>query len=288
VRIATFNILHGQTVTGAAEHTVAHFQSDVEGPHNAEPLCHAAVELDADVLGLQEVDVDQARSGLVHQPSAVATAIGAVDWRFVPTVIGTPGGLQGFRSSTRAERRADDRPPNQLTDSGQARYGIALLSRLPVVSWHQSVFEPAPMSLPLLVQTNGRPKMLRVRDEQRAALAAVIDGPFGQFTVATAHLSFVPGYNVRQLRKLRKWLAAFPRPLILIGDFNLPSPVPARTLKWTPLFRGPTFPSYKPRIQFDHVLVDGLSPRNLATAKVRAVSMPVSDHCALAADIELP
>ena len=40
----------------------------------------------------------------------------------------------------------------------------------------------------------------RAHDEPRVLLAAVVDAPFGRLTIATTHLSFVPGWNVWQLR----------------------------------------------------------------------------------------
>ena len=42
----------------------------------------------------------------------------------------------------------------------------------------------------------GPPRLVVVPDEPRVALAAVVEGPRGPFTVVTAHLSFVPGFNV--------------------------------------------------------------------------------------------
>jgi endonuclease/exonuclease/phosphatase family metal-dependent hydrolase len=103
------------------------------------------------------------------------------------------------------------------------------------------------------------------------------------------HLSFVPGYNVRQLRELRTWLAGMPRPLVLLGDLNLPGRIPARVTRWTQLARAATYPSYGPRVQFDHVLADGLTAAEAARAAptARAVRLGVSDHCALVVDLSL-
>ena len=49
------------------------------------------LEIDADVIGLQEVDRFQPRSGGVDQTAVVADALGAEHWRFVPALHGTPG-----------------------------------------------------------------------------------------------------------------------------------------------------------------------------------------------------
>jgi endonuclease/exonuclease/phosphatase family metal-dependent hydrolase len=46
-----------------------------------------------------------------------------------------------------------------------------------------------------------------------------------------------------------------------------------------------TYPTPRPRVQFDHVLADGLS--NEAVMRVAALPLAVSDHCALVVDIDL-
>jgi len=97
----------------------------------------------------------------------------------------------------------------------------------------------------------------------------------------------VPGYNIRQLRALRTWLAGLPRPLVVLGDFNLPGRLPARITGWTPLLRQATYPSMKPRVQLDHVLVDGMSARQLASAAAQVRILPVSDHAAVTVDLDL-
>jgi endonuclease/exonuclease/phosphatase family metal-dependent hydrolase len=124
-----------------------------------------------------------------------------------------------------------------------------------------------------------------IPDEPRIAMAAVVVGPSGPFSVVTAHLSFVPGYNGRQLRRIARWVEDLPRPLFLLGDFNLPGRLPARLTGYAPLAATPTYPSWKPKIQLDHVLADGLGPDRVRRVSVRTLA--VSDHCGLAVDVEL-
>lgn len=259
MRVATFNLLHGRSLT--------------HGGVDVEDLRAAARELDADVIGLQEVDRHQERSGVVDQTAEVAAALGAEHWRFVPAVSGTPGTLASWSL-----------PPD---DDGTAitgpMYGVGLVSRLPVRSWSVRRFGPAPVSMPLMVP--GSRGLTRVPDEPRAAVAAVLDGPAGPMTALTAHLSFVPGWNVAQLRALRTWAGSFPAPRLLLGDFNLPGAVPRLVTRWTQLARVATYPSWRPRVQFDHVLADGIS--EAAVHDVRAPRLPVSDHTALVVDLRL-
>ncbi len=305
VRLATYNLLHGMSVLGGVPEPQRDSSGRIVGPplvRDDLALRAAVAQLDADVIGLQEVDVDQPRSGHAHQVRSVAEALDAAHWRFAPSVAGTPG-EEGWthagethehasnpqaRTVVQQRRRRDrlDGEPSELRPVGPL-YGVGMVSRLPVLEWRTTRFAPAPWSLPLLIPGQPRPRWVSVADEPRAAIAAVIEGPGGPFTVATAHLSFVPGYNVRQLRELRKWLAGLPRPLVLLGDFNLPGRLPARITGWHSLVRAATYPSMKPRAQLDHVLADGFTPALLASAHAEVHLLPVSDHAAVSVDLDL-
>ena len=137
--------------------------------------------------------------------------------------------------------------------------------------------------MPLLVP--GEKGLPRIPDEPRVALAAVLEGPRGPMTVVTAHLSFVPGWNIAQLRALTRWARTFPGPRLLTGDLNLPGALPGLVSRWRQLARVATYPSYRPRVQFDHVLADGIAQG--AVQNRQALRLPVSDHCALVVDLTL-
>ena len=64
--------------------------------------------------------------------------------------------------------------------------------------------------------------MIWLQDEPRVGVVAVVETPRGPVTVATTHLSFVPGRNGAQLRTLTAAMARLPGPRVLLGDFNLP------------------------------------------------------------------
>lgn len=263
VRLATANLLHGMRLgTGSCE---------------ADDLVEAGRLLDSDVVGLQEVDRRQDRSGGVDQTALLAEALGAMWWRFVPAVHGTPG--EAWVPATGTEAGESDGPT----------YGVALLSRWPVRRWWVRRFDAAPVALPLLVPQSPRPRVMRVGDEPRVAVAALVDGPAGPFTAVTCHLSFVPGVNVRQLRAITRWAESLAPPVVLLGDLNLPGRLPALLTRWPSLARTATYPSYAPRVQFDHVLGLGLDPSVVAdaAASAQAVRLPVSDHCALTVTVPL-
>jgi endonuclease/exonuclease/phosphatase family metal-dependent hydrolase len=105
----------------------------------------------------------------------------------------------------------------------------------------------------------------------------------GQLCVICTHLSFSPSQAVRQLRRLVAWSAALPRPLVLLGDLNLPGTLPARLTGWRPLVRAATYPSSRPRLQLDHALGDG--DVHVTAADTRPVAG--SDHRAPVLDLLL-
>ena len=253
-----------------------------------------------DVIALQEVDRHQPRTGGIDQARIVAELIGAKYWRFVPSVRGTPG-IASEGASWVPATADDDLPADESEPLGRAaekrvaeagpRYGIALISRYPVRNWRVRRFPPAPVSLPLMAPTaSGRPKAVRVPDEPRSAVSGIVELPYADVTVATAHLTFVPGYNARQLTELRSFLAGQPRPMILLGDFNTPGRIPGLVTGWQQVARHPTYPVMRPRVQFDHIMADGWTVEALAEARAsaRVIPLPVSDHCALMADFPEP
>ncbi len=253
----TFNLLSGRSVD--------------DGLVVPDRLRAAIAAIDVDVLALQEVDRGQDRSAGVDQLAVAATALGAVAGAFAPTLHGVPG-------PGRAWQVASGEPVVwPAADPGGPSYGVGLVSRLPVSAWHVLRFPAARGFLPLPVPgPSGRPRLLLVPEEPRVALAAVVRTPDGPVTVVSTHLSFVPLAAVRQLRAVARWARAMPGPRLLLGDLNLPGPLPARLTGWARLGRAPTFPSPAPRLQLDHALGHGW-PGGVV-AEVTTPPAPLSDH----------
>jgi endonuclease/exonuclease/phosphatase family metal-dependent hydrolase len=259
IRLGSFNLLSGRSLSDGS----------IETRH----LVDAVTELDVDLLAVQEVDRFQPRSGGVDQAALIAQTLRALDYRFVPTVNGTPGDPDWTPSGS-----SDAVPQTSLP-----QFGVALISRLPVARWHVLRLRPAPGRFPLLIP--GRPpRVLWLNDEPRAVIAAVLERP--QVTIACTHLSFVPFANLRQLLTVRRWLASLPGPQLLLGDLNLPAAAVRRITRWTPLVSAPTFPSPWPRLQLDPVLAAGLPAGSRAAGRVRR--LPISDHRAVLVDLDLP
>ncbi|WP_280695287.1 endonuclease/exonuclease/phosphatase family protein [Kitasatospora sp. GP82] len=221
LRIATFNLLHGQPL--AADGSPLPYP-----PEAADPLGEAIAGLGADVLALQEVDRYQERSGLVDQTAAAAKAMGAADWRFAAALHGRPAPVAGWLPNPAVPGLQVYGPTALETATDLPSYGTALLTRLPVQHWRARRFAPAPFGLPLRVA--GRRGLTPVPDEPRAALAAVLEGERGPFTVVATHLSFVPGWNMAQLAAIRRWIADLPKPYLVLGDFNLIGAMPRTVL----------------------------------------------------------
>ncbi len=273
-RVATFNLLHGQRIAAPGEPSPGE-PADANGPADPADLVKAAQSLNADILGLQEVDRLQERSGGVDQVELMAEAIGSPHWRFAPALHGTPGVDAAWTPATAEDGRTTVGPT----------YGIGMVSRWPVRRWWVRRFSAAPFSLPLLVPGTPKPQLLRIPDEPRLALAALVDSPAGTFTAVTCHLSFVPGYNWKQLRDIARWVARMPAPVLVLGDLNLPGALPRAATGWTSLAQLRTYPAQNPRVQFDHVLGLGVEPADVLDA--RATRMDISDHCALVVDLAL-
>jgi endonuclease/exonuclease/phosphatase family metal-dependent hydrolase len=251
MRVATFNILHGRSLTDD-QVDEATFAAAIHG-------------LDVDVLALQEVDRNQPRSRRLDLTAVAAEAMGARDHRFVAALTGVPG-------ATWVAATGEEQPD-------AATYGVALLSRYPVSAW-QIVRLPV-LRAPSPMWFRGRRLPTLVRDEPRVAVAAQVETPKGTISVANTHLSFVPWWNGRQLRALVSALATAVRPLVLMGDLNMGSDRAAALTRMSAAGSHLTFPVDEPREQLDHILFEG----EVRAASSSAPRLALSDHRALVAEL---
>ena len=251
MRVATFNLLSGK--------------SPDDNLVREDRLVDAIKTLDADILGLQEVDFGQPRSAGLDLTAIVAEAMGAVAARFEPTLIGEPADPW---------RRAHPGDPHV------SAYGIAIVSRFPVREWHAIRLPYTPMHAPIVLPGTG--EVIFTRDEPRLALAAVLDTPAGPLSVVNTHLSFLPGWNVRQLRRLVHAVDDLGARAIIMGDLNMPGRLPTVVSRWRPAVTACTWPAHRPVVQLDHILVSPGGPDVTGGATIR---LPLSDHVAMYADL---
>jgi len=167
MRLTSWNLLHGLDV-----------------PSSSQPRLKSAIDaLESDVIGLQEVDYLQERSRNENQVALIAAAMGTDYWAFAPSIIGPPDGR--WRSL-----QADD--PTIITASGDLTlpgYGIGIVSKIPVRSWHRMELPASRLGKPMKLWANGKRRWRYVHDHPRCALAAVLEN---DWLIVNTHLSFVP------------------------------------------------------------------------------------------------
>ena len=161
-------------------------------------LAAAAADLGSDVIAIQEVDHGLARSNNSFQTRDIAIAMSAKNWAFAPAIIGSPEGKWEKANN----EIATNQKSTSVIDSGS--YGIGIASKISVVKWHRLNLGRSIIGMPLLIPDTetGKAKAIYIKDEPRLAIAAQLENGW---TVINTHLSFVPGVNVFQLSKLKKW-----------------------------------------------------------------------------------
>ena len=264
MKVTSWNLLHGMTIPPKSG-------DDFAG------LAAAAADLGSDVIAIQEVDHGLARSNNAFQTRDIAIAMGAKNWAFAPSVIGSPEG--------KWEKANNDIATNQKStseiDSGS--YGIGIVSKISVIKWHRLNLGRSLVGMPLLIPNTdtGKPKAIYIKDEPRLAIAAQLENGW---TVINTHLSFVPGMNLFQLKKLKKWADTFGEKVLLMGDFNLPGSIPAMGSKWQSLILQNTYPSWLPKVQFDYILSKGVALKDVI--QVPTTKSSISDHLPLTIEID--
>ena len=236
--------------------------------------------LKSDVIGLQEVDYFLSRSGSHNQVGNVATMMTAAHWAFAPSLMGSPD------EDWRNPNASDEKVVTNTSDVASPGYGIGMVSKIPVVSWHRLDLKGSPVGVLMTFPVDGKMKRFYVRDHPRSALGAVLDNGW---LVINTHLSFVPFFNFFQLLKIKHWANTLnitdKSKIIIMGDLNIPFAIFVRGFKWRSLATQRTFPSWYPRVQIDFFLYQKLHP-----ADVRHIQYPhsgMSDHLPLQIEVEV-
>ncbi|MFA5919354.1 MAG: endonuclease/exonuclease/phosphatase family protein, partial [Candidatus Nanopelagicaceae bacterium] len=255
MRLTSWNLLHGLATPLTCG------QENAPSGSPAEPntlLASALRTLNPDLLGLQEMDFRLARSADSNQVATIAAMMDAEHWAFAPSVIGSPD--ENWRGTT----DADARIITNKNPIGLSGYGIGVVSKIPIRSWHRLELPAAPIGVLMTLPRDGKLKKIYVRDHPRSALAAELENGW---LIINTHLSFVPVFNYLQLQKIKRWAKRLPvtdkSKIIILGDLNLPYSILVRGLHWNSLVKERTFPTWKPRVQIDYFLSQKISPEDV-------------------------
>ena len=278
MRVTSWNLLHGMAIPPSNDLAADQIK-----------LGEAIEAIAADVIGIQEVDEQLARSGNASQTAVVAEAMRTKHWGFAPVMVGAPGEKWRKLNSLDAKIITTDNIASNRQSNVDGNYGIGIVSRIPVVSWDRLELGNSPFGMPLVIPTESKTgkqsiKMVYVADEPRVALAATLDNGW---TIINTHLSFVPIVNYRQLRKIKKWAAELAAKhgtqTLIIGDMNLPKGLPAVASRWNSLVEQNSYPSWGGKVQFDYILSDSLKPDQYEA--LPTLNTGVSDHLPVRVDI---
>jgi endonuclease/exonuclease/phosphatase family metal-dependent hydrolase len=237
LRIATFNIRHGAP------------RASYRGL--PDKLADACAGFNANVLGLQEVDVGVPRSQHADLAKVVAEACGMAYY------------------FAKARQHA-----------GRGQYGNAVLVRgsihdvevVPLAGDHRHTI------------TIGALRFKPLREPRNVIIATVNVGGH-RLSIGTGHLATDSSARPTQLSEAAARLAARPAPRVLFGDFNIPWRQAAELLQpYRVKLAEQALSRPDPVLQtgIDHVAVDGVTVEHVETRW-----LPVSDHRAKIAEVVL-
>jgi endonuclease/exonuclease/phosphatase family metal-dependent hydrolase len=275
MRVISWNLLHGQKIPPTNSQD---WQAELVSAAK-----RVADELQPNFIALQEVDYFQSRSDLTNQTKLVAQSMQLKYWAYLPTLIGTPGekwrSVKDLKNSIITESSLDKDP--------KASYGIALATNWPIKKLYVKKLGRSIVGMPLLIpKDNGKGvRFIYVKDEPRVALIAELENGY---TIATTHLSFVPGVNIFQLNKLSSYLKKLPGLALLTGDLNLPANLPSKLSGFKSLISQATYPSWKPKIQFDYIMLRKSELKSISSIKpIKSTATGISDHTPLGVEIQI-
>ena len=275
MRVISWNLLHGQKIPPTNSQD---WQAEVVGAAKK-----VDDELQPNFIALQEVDYFQTRSNLTNQTKLVAESMQLKYWAYLPTLIGTPGekwrSVKDLKNSIITESSIDKNP--------KASYGIALATNWPIKKLYVKKLGRSIVGMPLLIpKDDGKGvRFIFVKDEPRVALIAELENGY---TIATTHLSFVPGVNVFQLNKLSSYLKKLPGLALLTGDLNLPANLPSKLSGFRSLISQATYPSWKPKIQFDYIMLRKSELKSVSSVKpIKSTATGISDHTPIGVEIQI-
>ena len=270
MRVISWNLLHGQVIPPLAEQD---WQQNL-----ITSAKDVAKHFQPDFISLQEVDYLQPRSGNINQTKLIAESMGLKYWYYLPALLGTPG--------SRWQKVKNLEPgiisQNTNNPSPNTSYGIGFATSVPIKKIYTKALGRSIIGMPLLIpKDNGKgARFIYVKDEPRVALIAELENGL---TIATTHLSFVPFVNVFQLNRLIIALKKLSGVPVLVGDLNLPANIPSKLSGFKSVISQSTYPSWKPKIQFDYIMV--ANNQEVQATPLSTIKPNISDHVPIGAEL---
>lgn len=271
MRVISWNLLHGQVIPPLAEQD---WQQNL-----ITSAKDVAKHFQPDFISLQEVDYLQPRSGNINQTKLIAESMGLKYWYYLPALLGTPG--------SRWQKVKNLEPgiisQNTNNPSPNTSYGIGFATSVPVKKIYTKALGRSIIGMPLLIpKENGKGgRFIYVKDEPRVALIAELENGL---TIATTHLSFVPFVNVFQLNRLIIALKKLSGVPVLVGDLNLPANIPSKLSGFKSVISQSTYPSWKPKIQFDYIMV--ANNQEVQATPFSTIKPDISDHVPIGVELK--
>ena len=270
MRVISWNLLHGQVIPPLAEQD---WQQNL-----ITSAKDVAKHFQPDFISLQEVDYLQPRSGNINQTKLIAESMGLKYWYYLPALLGTPG------SRWKKVKNLEPGIISQNTNnpSPNTSYGIGFATSVPIKKIYTKALGRSIIGMPLLIpKDNGKgARFIYVKDEPRVALIAELENGL---TIATTHLSFVPFVNVFQLNRLIIALKKLSGVPVLVGDLNLPANIPSKLSGFKSVISQSTYPSWKPKIQFDYIMV--ANNQEVQATPLSTIKPDISDHVPIGAEL---
>jgi len=270
MRVISWNLLHGQVIPPLAEQD---WQQNLISSAK-----DVAKHFQPDFISLQEVDYLQPRSGNINQTKLIAESMGLKYWYYLPALLGTPG--------SRWQKVKNLEPgiisQNTNNPSPNTSYGIGFATSVPIKKIYTKALGRSIIGMPLLIpKDNGKgARFIYVKDEPRVALIAELENGL---TIATTHLSFVPFVNVFQLNRLIIALKKLSGVPVLVGDLNLPANIPSKLSGFKSVISQSTYPSWKPKIQFDYIMV--ANNQEVQATPFSTIKPDISDHVPIGVEL---
>jgi endonuclease/exonuclease/phosphatase family metal-dependent hydrolase len=270
MRVISWNLLHGQVIPPLPEQD---WQQNL-----ITSAKDVAKHFQPDFISLQEVDYLQPRSGNINQTKLIAESMGLKYWYYLPALLGTPG--------SRWQKVKNLEPgiisQNTNNPSPNTSYGIGFATSFPIKKIYTKALGRSIIGMPLLIpKDNGKgARFIYVKDEPRVALIAELENGL---TIATTHLSFVPFVNVFQLNRLIIALKKLSGAPVLVGDLNLPANIPSKLSGFKSVISQSTYPSWKPKIQFDYIMV--ANNQEVQATPLSTIKPDISDHVPIGVEL---